>query len=175
MWKLFWKLTYILIALALIDYVWGKYQWLKMNKMTKDEVKDERKSIEGDEETRRRIMWKGINRVMQRIKQGVKKADVVVTNPTHFAVALKYDRNNMDAPVVVAKGVDFMALKIRELAKDANVPIVERRELARALYSSVEVGKEIPYELFKAVAEVLAYVYKLRNPWANRQAAGARS
>jgi len=165
LWALFWKIVYILVPLAIFDYFYGKYQWLKINKMTKEEVKDEKKSVEGDEETRRKIMWKGIQRVMQRIKQGVKQADVVITNPTHFAVALKYERGTMRAPIVVAKGMDFMALRIRELAAEAKIPVVERRELARALYASVEVNAEIPYDLFKAVAEVLAYVYKLKNPF----------
>lgn len=173
-WALFWKVVYVLAAMAIFDYFWGKYQWLKVNKMTKDEVEDERKSVEGDEETRRRIMLKGLQRVMQRIKSGVRQADVVITNPTHYAVALKYDRFNMDAPMVVAKGMDFMALRIRELAGEAGVPIVEKRELARALYSSVEVGKQIPHELFRAVAEVLAYVYRIKNPnWRNTTAQGA--
>ncbi len=167
--KLFWKIMYILIAIAIFDVVWGKFQWLKQNKMTKEEVKDERKAVEGDEQTKRRIVAKGLQRIAQRLRQSVPKADVIVTNPTHYAVALKYDRGIMKAPTVVAKGTGFMALKIREIAKEAGVPILERKPLARALFASVEVGKEIPLELYKAVAEVLAYVYKLKNPWAHRQ------
>lgn len=161
---LFWKIAYILIALAIFDYFWSRHQWLKSNKMTKEEVKDERKSIEGDEATKRKIIHKGLQRIMQRIANTVPKADVVVTNPTHYAVALKYDRKTMSAPVVVAKGKGFLALRIREIAKNSGVPVLERKPLARALFASTEVGTEIPHGLFRAVAEVLAYVYKLKNP-----------
>lgn len=171
---LFWKIIYVLIAFAIFDYVWGKYQWLRQNKMTKVEVKDERKARDGDEKTKRRIQMKGLNRIAQRIRQSVPQADVVVTNPTHYAVALKYDKTTMAAPMVVAKGKGFLALKIREIAKEARVPIIERKPLARALYGSAEVGKTIPYELFKAVAEVIAYVYRLKNPWAHGQQQGAK-
>jgi flagellar biosynthesis protein FlhB len=164
--QLFWKILYVLIAMAIFDYFWGKYQWLRNNKMTKQEVKDERKSIEGDEETRRKIVAKGLQRIIQRLKQTVPQADVVVTNPTHFAVALKYERGKMRAPVVVAKGADFLAQRIKEIAREHHVPVLERKTLARALYSSTEIGTEIPYDLFKAVAEVLAYVYRLKNPYA---------
>jgi len=159
---LFWRVMYVLIALAIFDYFWGKFQWLKKNRMTKEEVKDERKSVEGDEETKRKIINKGLQRIMQRIRDSVRRADVVVTNPTHFAVALQYDRTKMRAPRVVAKGADFLALRIRELAKEAGVPVLERKTLARALYASTEVGSEIPYDLFRAVAEVMAYVYRIK-------------
>ena len=170
----FWRILYVIIAVAIFDYVWTKFQWFKMNKMTKPEIKDERKAVEGDETTKRKIIAKGMARIAQRIKNTVPKADVIITNPTHFAVALKYDRLTMKAPTVVAKGKGFMALRIREIAKENGIPILERKPLARALYASVEVGKEIPYDLFKAVAEVLAYVYKLKNPHANRIAANAQ-
>ena len=164
---IFWRIIYVLIALAAFDFFWGREQWLKMNRMTKDEVKDERKSLEGDEETKKKIQQKGLMRIMQRIRSAVPKADVVVTNPTHISVALKYDRGAMGAPTVVAKGKGFLALRIREIAREAGVPVLERKPLARALYESVEVGREIPGALFKAVAEVLAYVYRLRNPYWN--------
>lgn len=163
---LFWKIMYVLIGIAVFDYFWGNFQWMKSNKMTKDEVKDERKATEGDETTRRKIISKAMQRLQSRLMSTVPKAHVVVTNPTHFAVALRYDRKSMKAPTVVAKGSDFMAQRIREIAKEAGVPIVERKTLARALFASVEVGHEIPYELYRAVAEVLAYVFKLKNPWA---------
>ncbi len=130
--------------------------------MTKEEVKDERKSIEGDEATKRKIIAKGWQRIVQRIKTNVPKADVVVTNPTHYAVALQYDRGSMKAPKVIAKGADHLAFKIREIARESGVPILERKSLARALYSSVKVDAEIPFELYKAVAEVLAYVYRIK-------------
>ena len=162
---LFWKIMYVLIAFAIFDYFWSKFQWLKQNKMTKVEVKDERKAIEGDEATKRKIQQKGLQRIMQRIQESVPQADVVITNPTHYSVALSYDRDKMSAPRVVAKGRGHLALRIREIARESGVPMVERKPLARALYASVEVGSEIPGELFKAVAEVLAYVYKLKNPY----------
>jgi flagellar biosynthetic protein FlhB len=164
MWSLFWKIMYILLFFMAFDFFWTKFQWLKQNKMTKDEVKDERKAQEGDEDTKRKMRNKGLKRIAERIYQSVQQADVVVTNPTHFAVALKYDRDNMSAPKVVAKGRGFLALRIRKIAKESGVPVLERKLLARALYASVEVGREIPNELFKAVAEVLAYVYKIRKP-----------
>lgn len=161
---LFWKIMYILIAMAIFDFVWGRFQWMKRNKMTRQEVKEESKSVEGDETTRRKIIAKGLSRIAQRIAKAVPKADVIITNPTHYAVALKYDRNSMSAPIVVAKGKDFLALRIREIAREHNIPILERKALARALYASVEVDKSIPYELFRAVAEVMAYVFRLKNP-----------
>jgi len=158
----FWKIMYIFIALAVVDWVWGKFQWLKKNKMTKEEVKEERKSIEGDEAMRRKMISKGMARIAQKLKKSVPKADVIVTNPTHYAVALQYDRSNHSAPIVVAKGTDFIAQRIREIGKEHNIPILERKALARALYSSTEVGSEVPRDLFKAVAEVLAFVYRLK-------------
>lgn len=161
--KLFWQIMTVLIIFAIFDYFWGRRQWFRQNKMTKPEVKDERKSVEGDEETRRRIQQKGFQRILQRIRENVPKADVVVTNPTHYAIALRYDRETMNAPVVVAKGKDFLAQKIREIAREHDVPVLERKALARALFDSCEVGSRIPYELFRAVAEVLAYVYRLKN------------
>lgn len=160
----FWKIMYIFVALAVVDWVWGKFQWLKKNKMTKEEVKEERKSIEGDEAMRRKMISKGMARIAQKLKKSVPEADVIVTNPTHYAVALKYDRSNHSAPIVVAKGTDFIAQRIREIAKEHNIPILERKALARALYASTEVGSEIPRDLFKAVAEVLAFVYRLKRP-----------
>lgn len=159
--KIFWRVAYLLIAMAIADYFWGKHRWLKSNKMTKEEVKDEKKSIEGDETTKRKIIQKGLQRIMQRIMNSVPKAHVVITNPTHYAIALRYERENMRAPVVVAKGKGFVALKIREIARKNSIPIVERKPLARALYASTEVGSEIPNELFRAVAEVLAYIYRM--------------
>jgi flagellar biosynthetic protein FlhB len=160
----FWKIMYIFVALAVVDWVWGKFQWLKKNKMTKEEVKEERKSVEGDETMRRKMISKGMARIAQKLKKSVPKADVIVTNPTHYAVALQYDRTNHSAPIVVAKGTDFIAQRIREIGKEHNIPILERKALARALYASTEVGSEIPRDLFKAVAEVLAFVYRLKRP-----------
>lgn len=162
--KVFWKIMYVFFAIAIVDVAWGRFQWLKQHKMTKDEVKDERKSVEGDETMRRKIIAKGQQRLVNKLKSSVPKADVVVTNPTHYAVALKYDRERFAAPIVVAKGTDFMAQRIKEIAAEHKIPILERKSLARALYASTEVGSEIPRELFRAVAEVLAYVYRLKRP-----------
>lgn len=171
--KVFWKIFAVVAAIAIFDRVYGKYRWMRDNKMTKDEVKDERKSVEGDEATRRKIAAKGLQRMAQRIAQTVPKADVIITNPTHYAIALKYERGKMRAPVVLAKGQDYLALRIREIAKENNIPIVERKALARSLYDSTRIGAEIPYELFRAVAEVLAYVWRLKNPHAQPRPAGA--
>jgi flagellar biosynthetic protein FlhB len=168
----FWKVMYVFFLIAAFDVVWGRFQWLKQNKMTKEEVKDERKSVEGDETMRRKMIAKGQQRLVNKLKSSVPKADVVVTNPTHYAVALKYDRDNFAAPIVVAKGTDFMAQRIREIAAEHKIPVLERKALARALYASTEVGSEIPRELFRAVAEVLAYVYRLRRPRAQQQTGG---
>mgnify|MGYP000016317117 CR=1 FL=1 len=129
-------------------------------------VKEERKAVEGDEATKRRIIAMGLSRARDRMMQAVPHADVVVTNPTHFAVALSYSMKPGEAPKVVAKGRGFVALRIREIATKSGVPIVERKSLARALFKAVEVGQEIPYQLYQAVAELLAYVYRItgKNP-----------
>lgn len=162
-WDIFWKIMYVLIALAIFDFFWTRFQWLKQNRMTKVEVKDERKSIEGDEETKRKMRAKGLGRIAQRIRESVPQADVIVTNPTHYAVALKYDRDTMAAPMVVAKGKGFLALRIREIAKENGIPILERKLLARSLFAATEVGQPVPRDLYTVVAEVIAYVYRLRN------------
>jgi flagellar biosynthetic protein FlhB len=130
--------------------------------MTKQEVKDEYKNMEGDpqikSQQRARMMQASRRRMMQQLPQ----ADVVITNPTHFAVAIKYDAEVSDAPIVIAKGADYMAQKIKEVARENDVEIVENKPLARMLYANVEVGEMVPPELYKAVAEVLAYVYHLK-------------
>ncbi len=154
-------ITYLLI-LAILDLIWQKWRTAKKLKMSKQDIKDEAKASEGDESVKRKIISLGLTRARQRMMQDVPKADVIVTNPTHISVALKYDSKLGAAPIVLAKGKGHVALRIREIAKANNVPIVEKKPLARALFASVEVGKEIPYDLFKAVAEVLAYVYRLK-------------
>jgi flagellar biosynthetic protein FlhB len=173
--SIFWKIFMVLCAISAFDYLYTNWSWLRQNKMTKDEVKDDRKAQEGDEATKKAIQRKGLARIAQRIKQTVPKADVIITNPTHFAVALKYDRETMSAPTVIAKGQDYLALRIREIARESGVPIVERKILARSLYASCEVGSVIPRDLFKAVAEVLAYIYRLKNPWKAQQQAQGKS
>lgn len=156
-----WMLAAMLI-LGIIDYVYQRIQHTKDLKMTKQEVKEEMRSMEGDLETKGRRLRMAREIAMQRLRQAVPTADVVVTNPTHFAVALKYDGDKMAAPMVVAKGADFLAFRIRELAAANDIPIVERPPLARALYHNIDVGRTIPAEHFEAVAEILAYVYRLQ-------------
>jgi len=150
-----------LLVLAIIDFAFQKWQHTRDLRMTKEEVKDERRSMDGDPQVRgqRQRMMREL--AMQRINSAVPKADVVVTNPTHFSVAIAYDEATMRAPRVVAKGADHLAFRIRQVAIGHRVPIVERPPLARALYAAVEVGQEISPEYYEAVAELLAYVYRL--------------
>ncbi len=156
-----WVLV-ILIILGVLDFIYQRWQHTQDLKMTKHEVKDERKSTEGDLETKARRLKMARQVAMQRLGIDVPKADVIVTNPTHYAVALKYDSDSgMNAPRVIAKGADYLALRIRYIAAAHGVPIIERPPLARALYREVKVGREIFPEHYEAVAEVLAYVYRL--------------
>lgn len=158
-----------LLGVALIDWLYQRYSFRKQLRMTRQEIKEERKQYEQSGEVKGRI--RGIQMAMarKRMLNEVATADVVITNPTHFAVALKYDPSNMAAPEVVAKGADLVAARIREIAKDNDVPIIEKPPLARALYSTVDVGQGIPESLFVAVAEVLAMIYEMR---VKKQAAG---
>lgn len=130
--------------------------------MTKQEVKDEYKMTEGNPEIKSQIKRKMREVSRRRMMQSLPEADVVITNPTHLAVAIKYDREVSTAPVVIAKGADFLAAKIKEVAKDNDIEIVENKPLARMLYANVELGEEIPPELYQMVAEILAYVYGLK-------------
>ncbi|MFI4917236.1 MAG: flagellar biosynthesis protein FlhB [Phycisphaerales bacterium JB060] len=155
-----WMLA-VLLVIGLIDLKYQKWQHRHDNKMTKQEVKDEQKSMDGDPEMKQRRSRIAREIALQRVQSDVPGADVVVTNPTHFSVAIKYDANEMAAPQVVAKGADYVALRIREVARMNGVPVVERPPLARALYRGVEVGQTISPEHYEAVAEVLAYVYRL--------------
>jgi flagellar biosynthetic protein FlhB len=137
-------------------------------RMTKQEVKEEYKQQEGDPIVKGRLRQMRFDKARRRMIQAVPRADVVVTNPTHFAVALKYDQQAMGAPVVLAKGADSLAMKIREIAKENDIPLVENPPLARALYATVEVDQEIPPEHYKAMAEVISYVFKLKNRFPGR-------
>lgn len=147
------------LGLAAVDYLFQRKQIDKQLRMTKDEVKQEFKQNEQSPELRGAMAAKRRKLLRGRMAQAVKTADVIITNPTHFAVAIQYDRTKMHAPQVVAKGQDVLAAKIREMAKDSRVPIVPNPPLARQLYKKCEVGDFVPRELFQAVAEVLAYVY----------------
>ena len=150
------------IPVAIIDFIYRKFEYEENIKMTKHEVKEERKMYEGNPQIKAAIRKKQRELSMLRMMAEVAKADVVITNPEHYAVALKYDRGKMQAPKVVAKGIDHVAQKIKEKAKENNIPIVEDPPLARSLYSSCEVGDFIPENLYVAVAKILARVYKER-------------
>ncbi|CCG08006.1 flagellar biosynthesis protein FlhB [Pararhodospirillum photometricum] len=149
-------------AIAVFDFAYQKYQFTQDQKMSKQEVKDEHKNMEGDPQVKGRIRQLRIQRSRERMMAKVPTASVVITNPTHFAVALKYDMESMSAPVLVAKGQDFIARKIREVAEENEVPIVENPPLARALHAAVEIDEEIPPDHYKAVAEVIGYVMRLK-------------
>ena len=157
------RIVLFLLLLAILDYIWQRYKHKKDLRMSRHEVKEERKQQEGDPLIKSRIRSIQMETARKRMMQDVKEADVVVTNPVELAVALKYDQNTMRAPMVVAKGARLLADKIKEIARANDIPIVENKPLARMLYKAVEVGAEIPGHLYKAVAEVLAYVYRLRN------------
>ena len=158
------KICAIFFALAILDYMYQKWDHNEQLKMTKQEVKEEFKQMEGDPQIKGKIRQKQREMAMSRMMREVPKADVIVTNPTHFAVALRY-AEGMRAPEVIAKGQDLVALKIKDVAREAGVVIVENKPLARALFASVEIGETVPPELYKAVAEVLAYVYHLKHPY----------
>jgi flagellar biosynthetic protein FlhB len=152
-----------LLFLSLLDYLYQKYDFEKNIRMSKQDLKDEFKNSEGDPLIKSKIKQKQREMAMRRMMQEVPNADVIITNPTHYAIALKYDEKKLDAPFVVAKGVDYVAQKIKYIAKENQVIMVENRPLARALYSQAEIGEAIPEEFFKAVAEILAYVYRTKN------------
>ncbi|MGN7470217.1 flagellar biosynthesis protein FlhB [Brevibacillus sp. SAFN-007a] len=152
----------LLFILAVMDYVYQRYEHEKNLRMSKQDIKDEHKQAEGDPLIKGKIRERQRSMALRRMMQELPKADVIITNPTHFAVAIRYDASAMSAPTVVAKGQDYLALKIREVAKKHRIVTMENKPLARALYSQVEIGQQIPEEMFKAVAEVLAYVYKLQ-------------
>ncbi len=150
------------LIIALADFLYQKFSFEKEMKMTKQEVKEEHKEVEGNPQIKSKIRQKMREVSMKRMMQDLPAADVVITNPTHFAVAIQYDSNQSDAPRVLAKGVDFLAAKIKEAAKEYHIEIVENKPLARSLYYTVDIGEEIPGELYQAVAEVLAFVYSLK-------------
>ncbi len=152
----------VIIVLAIADYAYQSWQMTQDLMMTKQEVKDEFKQTEGDPQIKGKIRQKQRQMAMMRMMQEVPKADVIVTNPTHLAVALMY-KQGMTAPVVLAKGQDIVAERIKEIAREHKIPILENKPLARALYEAVQVGDTVPRELYQAVAEVLAHVYRLKN------------
>ena len=152
-----------MLVLGYLDKKYQNYEYEKSIKMTKQEVKDEHKDTEGDPKIKAKIKSIQMQMARQRMMSSVPGSDVVVTNPTHYAVAIKYDKTKAPAPIVVAKGVDYLAFQIREIAKENNVPIVENRPVARALYNTVPIYGMIPSDLYVAVAEILAYVYRSKH------------
>jgi flagellar biosynthesis protein FlhB len=161
--QVFIRVAVLLVIVAVADYFFQKYRHKDQLKMTKQEVKDEFKETEGDPTTKGRIRRIQRELARKRMMADVPNADVIITNPTHYAVALSYKMDSMDAPRVVAKGVGFLAQKIKELAQEHGIPLVENRPLAQTLYKTVEVGESIPSNLYKAVAEILALIYKAKN------------
>ncbi len=156
------RISAFYLVVAAVDFVYQKMKFKKDMRMSKQEVKDEYKNSEGDPQIKSQIKQRMRQASQRRMMQSVPEADVVITNPTHFAVALKYDADSGKAPIVVAKGEDFLAQRIKDMARENGVEIVENKPLARMLYHNVELGEEIPPELYQAVAEVLAYVYGLK-------------
>lgn len=160
--NLVFKVLLVVFVMAVLDYGYQRWQHKQGLMMSKQEVKEEFKQMEGDPQIKGKIKQKQRQMAMSRMMKEVPQADVVITNPTHFAVALKYQQG-MEAPLVIAKGQDLVARKIKEIAREAGVTIVENKPLARSLFAMVDVGGSVPPELYKAVAEVLAYVYRLKN------------
>ena len=152
----------VMTVITLIDVIYQRFMHTKELRMTKQQVKDEHKQSEGDPLIKSRLRQIRVERARKRMMAAVPEADVVITNPTHFAVALKYDQKSMEAPRVVAKGVDNVALRIREVAEENDVAVVENPPVARALHASVDIDQEIPPEHYKAVAEIIGYVMRLK-------------
>jgi flagellar biosynthetic protein FlhB len=157
-----WRIVAALVVLAIADLIWQRFDYKRNMKMSKQEVKDERKQVEGDEKTRARIRARQMQITRNRMFAEIPKANVVITNPVHVAVALRYEPGEMVAPQVVAKGARLMAERIKSIARQHGIPIIERPPLARLLWKSVRVGQTIPASLFQAVAEILAHVYRTR-------------
>ncbi|WP_243834915.1 flagellar biosynthesis protein FlhB [Alicyclobacillus sacchari] len=156
------RMTIAMVLLAALDFMYQRYAFEKSLRMTKQEVKDEWKDAEGNPQIKSTIRKRARQMAMRRMMQAVPKADVVVTNPTHFAIALRYDGTTMTAPEVVAKGADSLAQRMKIIAAESGVPMVENKPLAQSLYRMVDIGEQVPAELYQAVAEVLAYVYRMR-------------
>ena len=156
------RVAIIYVFIGLIDYIYQKFKFSKDMRMTKQEIKDEFKQTEGDPKIKGQIRQRMREASQRRMMQQLPEADVVITNPTHLACAIKYDKSRAEAPILLAKGADYLAQKIKEEAKKNNIPIVENKPLARMLYHNVELDEEIPEELYQMTAEVLAYVYSLK-------------
>jgi flagellar biosynthetic protein FlhB len=160
--KLMFYVLLLMMALSIVDFAFQKYLFEEGLRMTKQEVKDERKETEGDPLVKQRIRTAQLQLARTRMMAEVPKAEVVITNPTHLAVALAYDRTEMDAPKLVAKGAGHIAERIKKIAAENDIPVIEDKPLARILFKSIEIGQVIPDELYRAIAEILAYVYRLK-------------
>lgn len=160
-WELVWKMGGVMLVLSAADVVWQRYNFERNIRMSKQEIKDESKNSEGDPQVKARIRQLQRKAALQRMMEAIPRADVVLTNPTHLAIAIGYDRENMGAPQVLAKGANAVAERIKDKAREAQVPVMENKPLARALFRSTDVGDEIPAELYTAVSEVLIYVYRM--------------
>ena len=156
------KVLLVMIFLSMIDYLFQRFTYLENLRMTKQEVKDERKETDGNPQIKQRIRTVQMEMARRRMMTAVPEADVVVTNPTQIAIAIKYDVDKYAAPLLVAKGAGAIAKRIREIAEEHDIPLVEDKPLAQVLHKTVEVGQLIPASLYKAVAEILAYVYRLK-------------
>ncbi len=152
----------IIIIFAIMDFYFSRHYYMKSLKMSKQEIKDEFKNMEGDPQVKGRIRRIQMQMAQKRMMQDVPEADVIITNPTHYAIALKYDNSVDTAPKILAKGINFLALRIKDIGREHNIPIVENPSLARSLYEQIEVEDEVPKEFYKAVAEIFSYVYELK-------------
>ncbi len=161
--KLGLNISIVFLIIGIADFIYQKLKFRKDMRMSKQEIKDEYKQSEGDPQIKGKIRAKMREVSQRRMMQMLPSADVVITNPTHFAAAIKYDKETSEAPMLIAKGADYLAQKIKDVAKENNIEIVENKPLARMLYYNVDVGNEIPPELYQMTAEVLAYVYNLKN------------
>ncbi len=164
--KIFFFVCLAMVVLAVLDFTFQRWQHEKSIRMTKQEIKDERKQTEGDPKIKARIRSIQIEMAQRRMMEAIPEADVVITNPTHLALAIKFDAKQMIAPRLIAKGSGFIAERIKEIAREHHVPIVEDKPLAQTMYKMIEIGGYIPVELYRAVAEILAYVYRLRGEYA---------
>lgn len=161
--KLMASILVLILTLGIADFFYEKWMHLRKLRMSKQEIKDEHKNLDGDPKIKGRIRQIRMERAKKRMMEEVPKATVLITNPTHFAIALKYDMGALGAPIVLAKGVDYLALKMREIAKEHNIPIIDNPPLARALHKDVKEGKEIPLQYYESVANIIRYIYNLKN------------
>ncbi len=159
-WEIFWKIGLAMFLLALVDFAWQRWYYERNIRMSKQEIKDEQKNMEGDPQIKAKVRQLQRKAALNRMMEAIPRADVVLTNPTHLAIAIEYDKNSMGAPTVIAKGANEVAQRIKDKAQEHEIPTLENKPLARALFP-VEIGQEIPKELYAAVSEVLIYVYDL--------------